>query len=462
MSNTKSNLKRSLGVTDGASIIIANVIGIGIFTTPGVVAGISPGIFPFISLWIAGGLLVCIGALAYADLAHHIPKAGGEYIYLKQAFGPKWGFLSGWTSFIAGFSGAIAASSIGFAEYLLGLVPEGDELQAYSGAIHAASLLPVEPEKAIGMLLIFLVTLFHISRMNVGRYFQNALTLLNILTILALVVLGFAASPDWVFTEQRISGTTEFSGWFLALIPVLFTYSGWNAAVYVAEEIKNPGKNMHRALLAGVGVVIVLYLLLNLLIAGTIPFHTLSESVDVINTMSAALFGPNGMIIFSIVILTALLSSVSAMVLTGPRIYFAMSRDNLFPAAFSQVHPRKNIPYLAVCLQSVWAVILVITGTFEQLLIYTGFSIILFSCLSVLALLVLDHRESRIQLPLVKKVLYIGFVLIGLIIVVNAIYMSPGPSLAGLLLITAGLPVYYWYARAESDADEPTDHPDDE
>lgn len=451
-----SKLKRTLGVTDGASIIIANVIGIGIFTTPGVVAGISPGIFPFISLWIAGGLLVCIGALAYADLAHHIPKAGGEYIYLKRAFGPKWGFLSGWTSFIAGFTGAIAASSIGFAEYLLGIIPEGDELQAYSGAVYAASLLPVDPEKAIGMGLIFLVTLFHISRMNVGRYFQNALTLMNIITILILLGLGFAANPDWVFTDQQVSGTTEFSGWFLALIPVLFTYSGWNAAVYVAEEIKSPGKNMHRALLAGIGIVIVLYLLLNLLIAGTIPFHTLSESVDVINTMSAALFGPNGMLLFSIVILTALLSSVSAMILTGPRIYFAMARDKLFPSTFSRVHPRNNIPYLAICLQSVWAIILVITGTFEQLLIYTGFSIILFSSLSVVALLVLNYREDDIQLPLIKKVLYIGFVLISLIIVINAIYSSPGPSLAGLLLILAGLPVYYWYAGSATEGDRTT------
>ncbi len=437
---------RTFGPWDGASVIIANVIGIGIFTTPGIIAELAPGLIPFFSLWIAGGLLALTGSFAYADLAALIPKAGGEYIYLRKSFGPAWGFLSGWTSFIAGFSGAIAASSVGFAEYFRVILPEIYVFPEY--IFFAASWFPVHlsPEKFIAVCLILFVTLFHISKITVGGRFQNLLTLLNIFTILALVGLGFASNPGLNFSGQVSSGNFSFSFWFLALIPVMFTYSGWNAAVYIAEEIKNPGKNMHRALLAGTGAVLVLYLLLNILIAGTIPFETLADSIDVINTMSDILFGQSGMLLFSLVILTALLSSVSAMTITGPRIYFAMAQDKLFPSVFGSVHPGYHVPRRAILFQSAWAAILVLSGTFEQLLIYTGFSIMLFSGLSVLALLILDKRSRRVGLTPVKKIFYSLFVLVSFTVVLNAIFTSPKPSLAGLILIAAGLPVYRWYS----------------
>lgn len=413
---------------DGAILIFSNVVGVGIFTTPGIVAKSVSDQWLFLAAWLVGGIFAFIGAHGYAKLSTAYPKAGGEYIYLRESFGPLAGFLSGWTSFVAGFSGAIAASAVGFAFYLRRAVPDlGDTIAG----------LPTEPILAI--VLIFSVAFIHIISVKAGSRFHYWLGGLAIVAIIGLVVLGLVADTSPVASEA--STPVKGSAFLLALIPVFFTFSGWNAAVYVAEEIRNPQKNLYKALILGTTSVVLIYLVLNFLFVKILGLDAMASSLEVGFDMAYMLLGETGSVVITLIILLALLSSVSAMIMAGPRIYFAMARDKLFPKQVEVLHPRFNTPAIAILAQSLWTVLLVITGTFEDILIYTGFSIILFSGMSIFSLL----TNARFKVSNGQKLLYGLFVLVSLFILSNAIYSAPRPSLFGAGIILLGIPVYYFF-----------------
>ncbi|GAB5528112.1 MAG: amino acid permease [Roseivirga sp.] len=421
-------LSKKLGPLDGAILIFSNVVGVGIFTTPGIVAASVTDQWLFLSTWLVGGIFAFIGAHGYAKLSTTYPKAGGEYIYLKKSFGPLAGFLSGWTSFVAGFSGAIAASAVGFAFYLKRALPDmGD------------TLFGVATEPMLAIILILGVDFIHIISVKAGSRFHYWLGGLAIIAIIGLVVLGLvapataAAAP----TKTPVKGTA----FLLALVPVLFTYSGWNAAVYLAEEIRNPDRNLYKSLILGTTAVVLIYLVLNLLFVKILGLEAMSNSLEVGFDMAYKLLGETGSIVITIIILLALLSSVSAMIMAGPRIYFAMARDRLFPRQVEKLHTRFHTPAIAILAQSLWSALLVITGTFEDILIYTGFSIILFSGLSIFSLL----TNPAFKVSALHKLLYGLFVLVSLFILGNAIYSAPKPSLFGAGIILLGIPVYYFF-----------------
>lgn len=418
---------------DGAVLIFSNVVGVGIFTTPGLVAAGVPNTWLFLACWCIGGLFAFIGALGYARLAAVYPKAGGEYIYLKNAFGPLAGFLSGWTSYVAGFSGAIAASAVGFAIYLKRAIP------GLSG-----EFLGLSTDHWLAILLIAAVAIIHILSVKAGSRFHYWLGGLAILAILVLVVIG--AFSDVSAAVETTPKTVTGSAFLLALVPILFTYSGWNAAVYISEEIRNPKKNMIKALLMGTALVVFIYLLLNLLFVKVLGLEAMSSSLEVGFDLAAALMGKKGSMVITVIILLALLSSVSAMIMAGPRIYFAMARDGLFPKKVETLHPKFNTPSLAIVAQAAWSMLLVLSGTFEDILIYTGFSIILFSGLSVAILLVKNQFETTVW----QKVIYGFFVLVSLLILVNAIYSAPKPALFGSGIILLGIPFYFLFKKQSS------------
>lgn len=409
-------------------LIFSNVVGVGIFTTPGIIAQSIADSTEFLAAWFVGGLFAFIGAHGYAKLAAVYPKAGGEYIYLKHSFGPLAGYLSGWTSFVAGFSGAIAASAVGFGIYLKralpGLSPE---------------LMGIATENLLAIFLIVMVAAIHILSVKAGSRFHYWLGGLAIIAILVLVIFGFRAQPaPFVKFKWPDSSGSPF---LLALVPILFTYSGWNAAVYVAEEIKNPKKNVFRALILGTGAVVLIYLLLNFLFIHVIGIYDMAQSLEVGFDFAQKVMGKQGTLVITAIILLALLSSVSAMIMAGPRIYFAMARDGLFPRQIKRLHPRFKTPILAIVAQSIWSIVLVVSGTFEDILIYTGFSIILFSGLSVLSLL----TNRVFSLSPVQKLLYGLFVLASLLILANALYSAPRPSLFGAGIVLLGIPFYFYF-----------------
>ncbi len=434
-------LERRLGAFDASAIVISNVIGGGIFFVPVIVAQLVPNPRAMLAVWIAGGALALAGAMAYAELATVRPHAGGEYVYLRDAFGPLAAFLTGWTSFVAGFSGAIAASAVALADYVTRFLP---------GAARA--------RPAVALTAIVALTLVHVRGLGPGRLVQNLLAALKVGGIVIIVAMGFAfGHGDAAHLSQ--AAPVAAVPWLLALVPVMFSYSGWNAAAYVAEEVRDPSRNVPLALGFGTLAVVAVYALLNALYVYAMPMSALAAIPGgrLMDTAAERLFGfaaANLLALFTIVSLSA---SISAMVLAGPRVYFAMARDGMFVRAAGRVHPRFHTPAAAIVAQSVWSGVLVLSGTLSQLVSYTGFAVVLFSAFAVVALFVLRRRDTRLagaeasaRQAEGRVFSAIGypwapalFVAASAVMLANEVWRNPVPTLLGAALILAGVPVYY-------------------
>jgi basic amino acid/polyamine antiporter, APA family len=428
-------LDRRLGPVDAAAIVISNVIGSGIFFVPVIVAQLVPHPTAMLGVWLAGGALAFAGAMAYAELAAVRPHAGGEYVYLRDAYGPLAAFLTGWTSFIAGFSGAIAASAVALADYVGRFIP-----------------MPAAAKPVVSIAAIAVLTLVHVRGLGPGRLVQNTLAGVKTAAIVVLIALGFAIGHGSA-AHLATGGSVAPLSWLLALVPVMFSYSGWNAAVYVAEEVRDPARNVPLALGLGTVAVVILYVGLNALYVFAVPMSELA-SLDpgrLMDTVAERLFGfaaGNLLALFTIVSLAA---SISAMVLAGPRVYFAMARDGMFVRAAGRVHPRFHTPATAIIAQGVWSSVLVLSGTLAQLVTYTGFAVVLFAGVAVSALFVLRRRDagaprrfSALGYPWAPAI----FVIASTAIVANSFWRDPKSSLVGTALIAAGVPVYYAIRRA--------------
>jgi APA family basic amino acid/polyamine antiporter len=450
-SNGPATLARRLGPFDAAAIVISNVIGGGIFFVPVIVAGLTNSGWAMLGVWVLGGGLAFAGAMAYAELAALRPKAGGEYVYLREAYGSLAAFLSGWTSFVAGFSGAIAAGTVALADYLGRFVPAAaDKTPWYVLSLPYLSL-SVTPQAIVAIAAILGLSLIHLH--SSGRIVHNLLAGLKVSALLVFVALGLSLGDGdfgQIASTQLVA--VPAGGWLLALIPVMFSYSGWNAAAYVAEEIRDPGRNVPRALAMGTLGVIGIYLLLNILFLYAVPLAELATLQGrLTDTVAERLFGfvaGNLLAIFTIISIAA---SVSAMVWAGPRVYYAMARDGVFLAAAARIHPKQRTPVLAIMAQALWSSVLVLSGSLSQLVAYTGFAVVLFSGVAVLSVFVLRFREpdaprpyKALGYPLAPAV----FVLASAVMVVNEIWNSPQTALTGLAVILAGVPLYLLFARS--------------
>jgi len=423
-------LQRRLGHLDAAAIVISNVIGGGIFFVPVIVAQLVPRPTALIGAWAMGGALAFAGAMAYAELGAMRPHAGGEYVYIRDAYGPIAAFLTGWTSFIAGFSGAIAASAVAFAGYVDHFVP-----------------LDPRARTIVALVAVLAFTLVHVRGLGPGRFLQNVLALLKVSAIVILVAAGFAGSRGHA-SNLVAEGQASLVGWGLALVPVMFTYSGWNAAAYVAEEVRDPHRNVPLSLALGTVAVVVLYLALNALFLYAMPVDQLAAlpGGSLMDSVAERLFGAAGGDLLAIFALISIAASVSAMVLAGPRVYFAMARDGVFVRAAGNVHPRFRTPAAAIVAQGIWSGVLVVSGTLSQLVAYTGFAVVLFAGIAVSAVFVLRRRDPDHPRPF-RALGYPWapaiFVVASAAMVVNEIWRNPRPALAGVALILAGIPIYY-------------------
>ena len=440
-------LDRRLGPLDAAAIVISNVIGVGIFTTPGFVASLLPSKAAILSVWAIGGALALAGALAYAELAARRPQAGGEYVYLRESFGGFAAFLTGWTSFVAGFAGAIAAGGVGVAAYLDHFVPGAGDGTAIA-AWHIGPLaLTLSVRALVAIAVIAALALIQVRGVGPGRLVQNALTMLKVGALVTFVVIGLTVSrSESALAAATAPAPVRWTAWLIALVPVMFSYAGWNAAVYVAEEIRDPERNVPRALALGTAIVVVLYLALNALYVRVVPRELLVGSIGVGELAAGRLFGPAAASIFAALAIVIILSSLSAMTIAGPRVYFAMARDGAFLSAAARVHPHYRTPAIAILAQAGWSAILVLSGTFEQLLTYTGFAVILFSALAVLSLFFVRRVPNETATfrawghPWAPAL----FCVVSFAIVVNTIVEAPGVASAGLGVMAAGVPIYWW------------------
>ncbi|MGB7220463.1 MAG: amino acid permease [Vicinamibacterales bacterium] len=453
--NVSPSLDRRLGPLDAAAIVVSNVIGGGIFFVPILVAQILPDARSILIVWVVGGGLAFAGAMAYAELAALRPHAGGEYVYLREAYGPSAAFLSGWTSFVAGFSGAIAASAIALADYVGRFVPAaGDPTPLLTVPLPFIPLI-VSAKTLVALAAITALALVHIRGLRLGRVVQNVLAGTKVAALVVFVALGFAIGRG-APAEVVSPAATGLTPMLLALIPIMFTYSGWNAAAYVAEEVRSPERNLPLALGLGTLSVVVIYLGLNSLYLYAIPVAELAAvpGARLIDTVAERLFGvvAGGLLAaFSVVSLAA---GVSAMLIAGPRVYFAMARDGVFSARAAAIHPRSRAPRGAVIAQAMWSGVLVLSGTLSELVSYTGFAVVLFSAIAVSAVFVLRRRHPDARRPF-RAWGYPWapaiFVAASAAMLINEIWRSPGTSAAGLAIMAAGVPIYWWMRRRTAD-----------
>ena len=318
---SENGLQRKLGLFPVTNIVSANMIGAGIFTTSGLLMGDLHNPSILMVLWIVGGIIALCGALCYSELGAAIPKAGGEYIYLSKLFHPLFGFLSGWVSFFVGFSAPIAASAIGFSEYLSRAFP-----QILNWGVFDASVEEVILKKFYAILLIVLFTMIHLRGIIFGSKVQNYLTLMKVGLIVALIFIGFSLGKG---SFGHFSQGGDFSFNFggikvmgLSLMWIMFSYSGWNASAYIGSEIKDPKKNFPRSLILGTGIVILLYFGLNLLYVYAIPPNDMKGVISIGGLAAGNLFGKSFESLLSTLISFALFSSLSAFIIVGPIVYF--------------------------------------------------------------------------------------------------------------------------------------------
>ena len=464
--STSPSLARRLGPGDAAAIIVSNVIGGGILFTPPIVAASVPHPWLFLATWVAGGMLAFAGAMAYAELAALRPRAGGEYVYLRAAYGNLAAFLTGWTSFVAGFSGAIAASAVVLAAYVGRFVPIANDETALVTIPLPYVPLTISPKAIVALTAIAMMSWIHMRGVGPGRLVTNVLAGLKVSALLIFIALGLAIGVGSTGNLTEVGGPVSGGAWLLALIPVMFTYSGWNAAAYVAEEVRNPGRNVPLALGLGTLAVIAIYVLLNLLFLYVLPAAELANvEGSVLDVIADRLLGPRAGDVMGIVSIVSIAASISAMVFAGPRVYYAMARDGLFFRGAARVHPRYQTPATSIVAQAIWSGLLVLSGGAEALTTYTGFSVVLFAGIAVVSLFVLRQREPDAPrpfkawgYPLAPAV----FATASLLIVVNALWSdlavpitagTPwGPAAAGLIIIGLGLPLYYFFATRRSQA----------
>ena len=432
----EKKLKRKLGLFSASNIVVANIIGAGIFTTSGLLMAELKNPMLMLLLWVIGGGIALCGALSYGELGAAMPGSGGEYLFLSRLYHPIFGFLSGWISLTVGFSAPIAASAIGFSEYFSRAIPWFDS---------PLSL------KMLSVTVIVLFTFIHCRGIEFGSVVQNWLTVLKVLLIGGLITAGFLAGTGDV---QNFSGggspAGDFAGWKtmgLSLMWIMFAYSGWNASTYIGSEIKNPSRNLPGSLLLGTGIVVFLYLGLNTLFIYSIPPAEMEGVISIGGLAMGKLFGPDADLIFSLLISFSLFSSLSAFMIIGPRVYYSMANDGLLFKSVARIHPRFRAPYTAIILQSGIAIILSLSGTFEQILTYMGFALGIFPLLSVAGVIKIRMAgQSKLKLPGYPFVQII-FILTGIFILGLAFMVKPVESSIALLTMLAGIPVYLLFIR---------------
>lgn len=441
-----AELTRRLGLFSATIIVIANMVGTGIFTTPGLVMTYVETPFALLLCWLLGGLFALSGALCYGELGAAYPEAGGEYVYLREGFGKWMGFLSGWISLIVGFSAPLAAASIAFSQYAFQTL----SYVADPGfTIHIAGVRLVSPsaQTLTATAAIVALSCVHYYGVAFGAGAQNVLTLFKVGIILVFIVAGLTTGNGSTahFSGEWSLGAVRSGRLAIALIFVSFAYSGWNAAAYMGAEIRNPGINLGLALALGTLLVTALYLLLNIVFVYALQPEEMKGVIEIGSKAAVSLFGEDIATLISAAICFGLLSVMSAMIMAGPRVYFAMSKDKAFFRSFAKVHEKHGTPANAILLQAFVAICLVITASFDTLLIYIGFTLSICATLTVVALIRLRVRRAS-PLGLHRTPGYpvtpLLFICGNLWIIYFTLSGTPVAALWGLVTIGSGLLAY--------------------
>lgn len=437
---SKGGSRRISGFT-ATCVLISSVVGTGIFTTTGFMARDVGDPWLILALWGGGALLALTGAMCYSELGAAFPWVGGDYIYLREAYHPFIAFLSGWASFTIGFGAAIAAGTMGFAAYVLQLVPS-----------EAHSTLQV---KGLALALLWGLTAVHVAGVGPGGFLQQVLTILKVGAIVFLVVGAFTVGDgNWqhlAITPQK--SNVGIGTLVVSFIFVTYAYSGWNAAGYIAGEIMNPTRSIPRTMIGGTLLVGALYGILNLVYFYALPLHTLAEPplMPVAEKAAVEMFGPLAANFVTIMLCISIAGAVSAMVWTGPRVYYAMALDGFLPTFFSDTQHQAGAPVRSILLQSLWVTVLVLSGTFEQLVIYSGMIITVFTALTVGAVIILRQTRPQLVRPFrvpLFPVLPALYILVSGVIMIVLSLEKPVETFWACLTLSGGIPIYLFMRKS--------------
>lgn len=451
----KIDLKRDLGVWSAAAIVIGTVIGSGIFLVPSsMVKSVgSPGMV--FAVWIAGGLLSLFGALSYAELAAALPYAGGEYVYLREAYGPLWGFLYGWTQMWVAKSGSIATLATGFFIYLANFRPELEHTWVIVPLPLGESGQPLEIRygQLLAMAVIAVLALVNYWGVRVGGDVQVTVTLVKVGLIAAIIIIGLGTGHGSGGNyHTSIPAAGGIAGFFAALVAALWAYDGWNNVSMVASEVQRPQRNLPFALVMGTLAVIAIYLATNLAYFYVLPASAVASSDRVAGEMMRRILGDRGAGAVSIAAMISIFAALNGSILSGSRVPFAMARDRLFFRRIGFVHPVHRTPSVSILALSAWAALLVLSGRYDQLYTYVIFASVILYGMATAAVIVLRRKRPQMERPY-RTIGYpfvpIVFILGIASLVVSTLWHSPRESLMGLVLIALGLPFYFfWKARA--------------
>lgn len=453
MTTGSEKLVRGLTLIDASSIVIGTVIGTGIFIVPAYMAQAVGSPLLVFAVWIVAGFLSLAGALTYAELGAAFPAAGGEYVYIREAYGSLFGFMYGWTYFLVGKTGSLATLATGFALYLGDLIP----LQRiyfrydYNFFGHPAAItLSHQVLVAIGV--ICFLSIINIFGVVTGGRLQSVLTSLKVGIILLLVVLGLVigqgSTRNFSSHLTPLAQTGLLSLFGVAMIKALWAYDGWNNCNMVAGEIRNPQRNIPLALIYGTGGVMLLYLLANAVYFYILPIDRVAASPRVAADVARTFLGNAGGKFVVIAVLISTFAAINGSILSGARIYFAMAEDRLFFAKVSEVHPRYRTPVFSILVQAVWASLLTLTGTYDQLLTYVIFAEWILYALGTGSVFVLRRKYPHLDRPYKTwgyPVVPLLFILVAILLLVNTLMTDTKDSLTGLLLIALGLPAFWFW-----------------
>jgi APA family basic amino acid/polyamine antiporter len=430
----RTDNRSKLGPLSATSLVVGNIIGAGLFTTTGYLAQLLGASWLVVCVWLLGGLIAFFGATAYGELGAMMPRSGGEYVYLSKAFHPAVGFISGWISLLVGFSAPIAVAGFAFGAYV-------------------QALMPVASPKAVGGALIVTLTACHLFDLVWGGRFTTVITAIKVFLI-GVFVIGSLLLGDGQWNNLLKGDPVGVPSTIaIALVLVSYSYSGWNVAAYIAGDLNQPTRILHRVLLLGTGIAVCITLAVNTVYIYAVSPQVLAAAGEDIGALAGyALFGEPGRNAMTIIIALALVSSMSAMIMAGPRVYTAMSEDQMFFRVLAKRN-KAGIPWVSVCFQSVLSLVLLFSSTYLVLLTYVGFTLSIVSMFSVSAVFVLRRREPETPRP--YRALgwpYSGalFLASSGLMVVYMIIERPQTAFSGLLTIFGGFVLYHLWRLAKA------------
>jgi len=447
-------LLRGLGAWDATLLTIGSVLGTGIFITTSDIARGLPHAGLILAVWTGGGVLTLAGALTYAELGAMYPRAGGQYHFLKEAYGPVWGFLFGWTAFFIIMSGGIATMAVGFGEYLGGFIPffsTGNVLLEVTVGGRAWS---INGGQLAGALAIALLSAVNYVGVKEGAGVQNVLTVVKIGSIVGLGAVGVLFdAPVPARLAAPLPPGSVLAPLGVAMIAVLWSYDGWYAVTAMAGEFKRPDRDVPVGLIAGTAACTFLYVLMNVVYVRTIPVDTMGQTPRIAEAAAGVLFGSTGARLIAIAVLVSTFGCISSTILYATRIYLPMAQDGVFFPALARIHPRYLTPSASIVAQGIWSIALTFSGTYDQLYTYVMFAVVLFHAGTGAAVLLLRRTQPGLARP--YRVpgypwVPVAFIMACVGLVANTLRERPIESLIGLVIVLAGLPAYAFWRRGRA------------